>query len=109
MIRDLISGFDGEVMGGAVRDSQWKERLEDFFDFNDVGMENVSTWNGDEIDEIGYYDLLGWSRIDSPLNVLSQKIEDPFHGQDTVVRKINGFSASEYWCWGGGFRYDLPA
>jgi hypothetical protein len=109
MIRDLILGFDGEVMGGDVRESQWKKRLEDFFEINEVGMENVSYWSSDEIDEIDYYDLLGWFRIDSPLAVSEGKIGDSVLNRNIVSQKIHDISASIYWCWGGGFRYDLPA
>lgn len=85
------------------------ERLEDFFDKNDVGMNAVSSWNDEEILSITYYDLMKWYTLDEPFAKLSLGIMEPISTGSALSLKENvDFISSVYWSWGGSFRYDIP-
>ena len=85
------------------------EKLEEFFDKNDVGMNAVSSWNDEEILSITYYDLMKWYTLDEPFSKLSLGIMEPISTESALSLKENvDFISSVYWSWGGSFRYDMP-
>jgi len=97
----------GTIMEGSIPTATWNNALSDFFDVNDVGMDSMSSWNNEEIDVVGCFDLYGWSRIEKLFYAPALKIREAVL-TPIVLRESFDFFRSAFWSWGGSFRYDEP-
>ncbi len=110
MSKHHMKPVDSEAIWHDGVDIPLTDRLEDFFEKNDVGMDAVSSWNDEEILSISYYDLLKWYTLDEPFASSSLGIMEPVStGGPVFLRENVDFISSIYWSWGGSFRYDMPA
>ena len=109
MSRHNMKQVDGETIWHNGTDIVLSNKLEEFFDQNDVGMNAVSSWNDEEILSISYYDLMKWYTLDEPFPKSSLGImEQASMGRSLFLQEQIDFISSIYWSWGGSFRYDMP-
>ncbi|MBN2254508.1 MAG: hypothetical protein JW736_02275 [Deltaproteobacteria bacterium] len=109
MRKERMKPVDMEGLWGNGIDVPLTDRLDEFFEKNDVGFDAVSSWNDEEILSTSYYDLLKWYALDDPFASLSSGIMKSLSPRMPVFsRERVDFINSIYWSWGGDFRYDLP-
>ncbi len=97
-----------ETIWGNGSTVKWGDQLEDFFEVNEVGIDNVSYWKDEEVEEISHYDLLSWYKVEAFFTGFTFKMGETLRSKPVILKEDLDFFRSMYWSWGGNFRYDLP-
>jgi hypothetical protein len=108
MSKTILSEIDREIIWGNTPTATLNDRLEDFFEVNEVGMDAVSYLKDEEMTEISLYDLVGWYTIDSFFSVPALGREAKTSTKLQGLTEDHDLTRSMYWSWGGSFRYDVP-
>lgn len=109
MLNQRLMPGNGDTMWKNGSDVNLIDTLEDFFEVNEVGIDAVSNWKEEDLDEVSYYDLLRWYKIDRFNAEPANENHEHLTRIEPVFLKVGSdFFRSIYWSWGGNFRYDIP-
>jgi hypothetical protein len=89
---------------------QWAEKLERFFEDNEVGMDSVIHWKDAAVEEINPYNLMGWFEMESFRLGIWRTVEESNKFEPFSYGNVDTFqyTLKSMYQGRGTFRYEEP-